>query len=453
MSRSVRALYRADWVLPVTAPPIRNGAVLVDDAGCIAAVGPQAAIEPPQGIEIIELGEAILLPGLINAHAHAELAMFRGALEDLPFCDWIVRLVGAKRGTLQDEDYRWAARWTMVEALRVGITTIACTESSTAAVAALREAGMRGIVYQEVFGPDPADAESAIRGLRERVEALRRDESADDLVRVGISPHAPYTVSDRLYRLGAELAIGEGFPMALHIAESAAERALVANGGGDFQPGLNARGIATPVRAGSPIELLDRLGVLRARPLLIHVVDVDDEDVRRIGASGSSVAHCPIANARLGHGIAPVTEMRAAGVPVALGTDSVGSNNRLDLLEEARVASILQRARLRTPAALGGEELLRMCTLEGARALGIEHRVGALQPGLEADLCAVSLRGVHARPVHDPLAALFHSTRGCDVILTVVRGRVLYNGERVLTVDEEATRSALDGIARRMGER
>lgn len=452
MSTSVRALYRADWVLPVTAPPIRNGAVLVDDAGRIAAVGPEAAIEPPEGIEIVELREAILLPGLINVHAHAELAMFRGALEDLPFCDWIVRLVGTKRGTLREEDYQWAARWTMVEALRAGITTIACTESSTAAVEALREAGLRGIAYQEVFGPDPSVAEKAMRSLREKVEALRRDEPADGLVRIGISPHAPYTVSDALYRLAAALALDEGLPMALHIAESAAERALVTRGEGDFHPGLNARGIATPVRAGSPVELLDRLGVLRTRPLLIHTVDVDDEDVRRIADSGSTVAHCPIANARLGHGIAPVPEMRAAGVPVGLGTDSVGSNNRLDLLEEARVASILQRARLRTPTALGGEDLLRMCTLEGARALGIEHRVGALQPGLEADLCAVSLRGVHARPVHDPLAALFHSTRGCDVILTVVQGRVLYDGRRVLTVDEEATRSALDAIARRMGE-
>lgn len=452
MNASPRALYRAGWVLPVTAPSIRNGAVLVDEHGRIAAVGPVAAVEPPDAIDIIELGEAILLPGLVNVHSHAELAMFRGALEDVSFSDWILRLVGTKRAVLTDDDFRWAGRWTMVEAIRAGITTLACTESSSAAAEALREAGLRGVVYQEVFGPDPAVAEDSMAELRARLAALRRDAGSEDLVRIGISPHAPYTVSDRLYGMATELALAEGLPMALHIAESVAERALVTRGGGDFQPGLSTRGIDTPVRATSSLELLDRLGVLRARPLLIHVVDTDEADRRRIADSGSTVAHCPIANARLGHGVAPVPEMREAGIAVGIGTDSVGSNNRIDLLEEARVASILQRARLRSSTVLPAEDLLRMCTLEGARALGMDDRVGALRPGMEADLCAVSVDAPHARPVHDPLATLFHSTRGGDVILTVVRGRVLFSGGKLGTVDESAARRALDAIAGRMGD-
>src|SRR5690606_30521518 len=143
-----------------------------------------------------------------------------------------------------------------------GMTTVACTESSSGAARALREAGMRGLIFQEVFGPDPTHAEDAVAALRRCTTELHAPD--DDLVRIGISPHAPYTVSDRLYRMATELALEEGLPMAVHIAESRAERELVTRGAGDFEPGLRARGIATPTRGESSIELLDRLGVLRA---------------------------------------------------------------------------------------------------------------------------------------------------------------------------------------------
>ncbi|MDP9348108.1 MAG: amidohydrolase family protein, partial [Gemmatimonadota bacterium] len=344
-------------------------------------------------------------------------------MEDLRFPDWILRLVGSKRAALRDEDYALAARWTLVECLRAGITTLAATEMSGAALGALREVGMRGVVYREVFGPDPAQAEDAMVELRGAVEALRREET--DLVRVGVSPHAPYTVSDRLFCAAAEYALSESLPVAVHAAESEAEDALVKRGAGDFAPGLRARGIATPARGESTVELFDRLGVLRTRPLLIHCVRLDGDDVRRMADHGCAVAHCPVANARLGHGLAPYPELREAGVRVGLGTDSVGSNNRLDLLEEARIASILQRARLADPRFLPAEDLLRLCTLDGAQVLGVDHRTGTLEPGKDADLCAVALTAPHTRPVHDPLAGLFHATRGTDVVLTAVRGEVL----------------------------
>ncbi|HEX2188788.1 MAG TPA: amidohydrolase family protein [Longimicrobiaceae bacterium] len=450
MARLPLRVYRAAWVLPVAAPPVRDGAVLVGADGRIAAVGPRAAIEPPGGAEVVELGEAALLPGLVNVHAHPELALFRGGLEDLRFRDWILRLVGSKRAALADPDYEVAARWTMVESLRAGITTLAATEMSGAAVGALREAGMRGVVYRETFGPDPAQAEDSLAELRVAVDRLRRDET--ELVRVGISPHAPYTVSDRLYAAAAEYALAEELPVAVHAAESAAEDDLVLRGDGDFAPGLRARGIATPARGRSTVEMLDRLGVLRARPLLIHCVRLDADDVRRVADSGAAVAHCPVANARLGHGVAPYPELRDAGVRVGLGTDSVGSNNRLDLLEEARAASTVHRALRRSPDLLPAAELLRLCTVEGARALGMEDRIGTLEPGKDADLCAVSLAAPHARPTHDPLAALFHAARGTDVVLAVVRGRVLYRDGVLATLDEAALRDAVDRASARLGE-
>lgn len=444
------SLYRAAWVLPVAGPPLRDGAVLVGADGRIAAVGPARGVDAPADIERVDLGEAALLPGLVNAHAHPELAMYRGALEDLRFRDWILRLVGSKRAALREDDYAAAARWTMVESLRTGVTTLAATEMSAAALDALVAAGMRGISYREVFGPDPAQRDESMADLRAALRDLRARET--DLVRVGISPHAPYTVSDGLFRAAGQLALDEGLPMAIHAAESAAERDLVVHGAGDFAPGLNARGIATPPRGRSTVELLDRLGVLRARPLLIHAVTLDADDVSRLAASGAAVAHCPVANARLGHGSAPVAELRAAGIRVGLGTDSVGSNNRLDLLEEARVAQILQRARLASTDALSGAELLRLVTLDGARALGLDDRVGTLEPGKDADLCAVSLAGPHVRPVHDPLAALFHAARGTDVVMTMVRGRVLYRDGRFATLDPAPLQAAVEDAAARLRE-
>lgn len=443
------AIYCAGWVLPVSGPPISEGAVLVDDRGVIAAVGPRDAIDAPEDVEVVNLPDAALLPGLVNVHAHPELAMFRGALEDLRFRDWILRLVGAKRSALGDDDFVAAALWTSVEAIRAGITTLGATEASGAAVHAFARAGLRGIVYQEVFGPDPRQAEQSMGELLRSLEALRS--AGGELVRVGISPHAPYTVSDDLYRAAAELARSESLPIAVHVAESAAERALVVDGDGDFAPGLRARGIATSRRGTSSIQMLERLGVLDARPLLIHCVDVDTADIERIAAAGATVAHCPVANAKLGHGLAPVPELRAAGVAVGLGTDSVASNNRLDVLEEARIAALLQRAVHRSHDLLAPGDLLRMATVEGATALRLDDRIGTLEPGRAADLCAVSLAGAHVRPVHDPIAAVFHAARASDVVLTVVAGRVLYQDGEVLTVDVDEIGAMVGEAAARLG--
>lgn len=442
-------LYRAAWVLPVTAPPIRDGAVLVDESGRIAAVGPAESTPAPEDAALVDLPEAALLPGLVNTHGHPELAAFRGLLEDLPFHRWIPTLIRVKREAgLAAEDFDISARWTCIEALAAGITTIGATEDSGAALDALKEAGMGGIVYREVFGIEPRRADEAMAGLRAKVEAMRERET--DRVRVGISPHAPYTVSDQLFGRTGEYALAEGLPIAIHTAEAQAEAELIAHGTGHFARWLHESGIETPPRARSTIELLDRTGALRARPLLIHCVLVDDDDRLRIADAGATIAHCPIANARLGHGAAPLREILEAGIAVGLGTDSVASNNRLDLLEEARTAQILQRARHHAPSLLPAHELLRLTTIEGARALGLESRIGSLEPGKDADLCAISLRGPHTAPCHDPTTTIFHAARAPDVILTVARGRTLYRDGTVLSLDIDALRPRFEDIARRL---
>ena len=441
--------YLANWVLPVSSPPIPGGAVLVAGNGQIEAVGQRARVAPGERVAVVDLGEAILLPGLINAHVHAELAAFRGLLEDLPFQQWIPTLRRCKQEAAPTPDeLRAAALLTCAESLAAGITTFGATEDSDAAVLALQESGMRGVIFREVFGPDPRQAATAAAELASRVAELRT--IAGDLVGIGVSPHAAYTVSDELYRLVARLAHDESLAVAVHAAEAEAEEQLVVRGEGPFAAGLRTRGIATPARARSVVALLEATGLLELRPLVIHGVRLNPWDIERLALAGASVAHCPTANARLGHGIAPVVELRAAGVNVALGTDSVAANNRLDLLEEARTAQLLQRARLRSASALSPPELLELATMAGARALGLEHLIGSLEPGKDADLCAVRTDRPHTRPSLDPIATLFLAARGSDVVLTTVRGRTLYRSGQFTTLDPAALAAPVECLAARV---
>ena len=412
--------YRARWLLPISAPPVPDGVVAVDGER-IAYVG--AIAGAPPGTEV-DLGDAVLMPGLVNAHCHLELTAMRGFLEELDFGDWILRLATAKRAVLTDVQMLVdSARLGIAEGLRAGITTYGDTCHSGVVVDALRDCGVRGIMYQEVFGPDPAQCEAAMAELRDQIAAERSLETP--LVRVGVSPHAPYTVSDELYQAATQFALDERLPMAAHIAEAEVESQLVERGAGRFADGLRARGIAVRPRATSSIALLERLGVLDAKPLLIHCIRLTPDDVERVARSGSSVAHCPAANAKLGHGIAPLRELLDAGARVALGSDSVASNNRMDILEEAHLAVLFQDARLARHDALNATEALRLTTLGGAEVLGVADRVGSLEPGKEADLAAFSLSSPRGVPVHGPESAVVHALRGTDATFVAVAGRVL----------------------------
>ena len=443
-----RRILTADWVLPITAPPIEHGAVLIDEHGAIEAVAGAAELKS-DAIPTEHFGRAAILPGLINVHSHPELAPLRGLLDDLPFHLWIPALMKSKRGAqLSEDDYAAAAQWTCIEAARAGVTTLGATEASGSALSALRAAGMRGVVYIETFGPAPEQVGESLSDLLRRMQILAP--LCNDLVQIGVSPHAPYSVSDTLYVAASAYARSESLPLATHAGEAETEELLVREGIGPFAAGLRARGIATPQRGHSTIELLDRLNVLGERTLLIHCVRISREDIARIAASGSAIAHCPVANARLGHGTAPMVEARAAGITVAIGTDSVASNNRIDLLEEARIAQIAQRARLAASGAFPAEQLLPMITIDAARALGIDSRVGSLEVGKDADLCVISLERAHTRPVGSIENALIHAARGSDVRLTTVQGRVVFDGERVQSLNEAEIGQRIDELAVRL---
>src|SRR4029079_9696635 len=235
--------YRARWVVPISSPPIADGAVVVDGAQ-ITYVGESDGA--PAGTDG-DLGDVLLMPGLVNAHTHLELTAMRGFLEDLDFRRWILRLTNARRAVLDRDALLASARYGLEEGVRAGVTSYADTSESGVVIQAMREAGVRGVMYQEVVGSDPSQCAESIAGLREKFAGLRYLETP--LVRLGISPHAPYTVSDDLFRATTQLAREQQLPMAIHIAESEIEHQLVTNGSGGFAEGLRRRGIAVTPRA------------------------------------------------------------------------------------------------------------------------------------------------------------------------------------------------------------
>ena len=401
--------------------PIANGAVAVA-ADRITFVGPSA--EAPTGA-VIDLGDAALMPGLVNVHTHLELTPLRHLLEGLDFAQWIRTLTTLRRTELADpRDIETGARIGIAEGLLRGITTFADTsDSATPVVHALRGMGVRGIVYKEVFGPDPAQCTAALVGLRDAVRALRQCES--DMVRIGVSPHAPYSVSKPLFGATAAYALAENLPMAVHLAESAFEEDLVVRGEGPYAENWRSRGIdPATARARSSVALLHEAGALHARPLIIHAVRVDADDIALLAAAKCAVAHCPVSNARFGHGIAPLQAMLDAGIAVGIGTDSVASNNRMDLLDEARVAHLMACTSTRSWRAFPATRALWHATAGGAQALGVWGGLGTLSVGAPADLCAFGVDGLAAMPLADVRDALIHGVAGAPARMTVAAGLV-----------------------------
>ncbi len=440
-------VYRASWVLPMVHPPIANGAVAVE-GGRIAYVGPAASA--PTGT-VVDLGDAALMPGLVNVHTHLELTPLRHLLEGLDFAQWIRTLTYLRRTELSDAaELECGARIGIAEGLLRGITTYADTSDSGTPVAlAMRAMGVRGIVYKEVFGPDPKQCAQSLVELRDSVRELQTLEVP--AVRIGVSPHAPYSVSRDLFGAVASYAIAERLPMAVHLAESRFEEDLVVRGEGPYAENWRTRGIdPAGARARSSVALLHEAGALRAKPLIIHGVRMDAADIALLADARCAIAHCPVSNARFGHGIAPVQAMLDAGLRVGIGTDSVASNNRMDVLDEVRVAHLMACTRQLSWRAFPAERALWHATAGGAAALGLWTGLGTLTVDAPADLCAFPLDGLAAKPMVDVADALLHGTAGAPARLTVVAGvQRTYDG--VLT-DLDAHRSDRSRFDR-LGER
>ena len=397
----------ADWIVPVEGQPIEGGAIAIADDGTISAVGTTDEI----GRGDVYNG-CVIVPGFVNAHSHLEYAVYAGFGDGLPFVPWIGIHIQRKEA-LDLDDMVAIATVGAHECLRSGITTVGDCSFSGAAATAAAATGLRAVVYLEVFGSD----ESALDRFHEtkaRIEPL-----LSDRLQVGVSPHAPYTCTIEVYRACAAL----GLPQATHFAESVAEREWLVNGVGDWSP-LAVFLVPPPGTTG--IRMLASDGILGPGLIVAHCVHVDGEEIELLAKHGVGVAHCPRSNGYLGCGVAPLEELRAAGIALSIATDSPASTPSFDLFEEIRSAIVGARSRAGRPDALSAADALELATLGGARVLGLEDRIGSIVVGKQADLAVISLAGSPFDPVEDPVMAAVLGGSPDRVAATLVAGELRY---------------------------
>ncbi len=444
-------LYSGHWVLPISSSPVEDGAIAINGSQ-ITDVGSRASLvgKYPEAT-VHHYQDAAILPGLVNAHSHLELTAMRGFLEDeeSDFPGWLKKLTVARLELMTPDDRYVSAVWGATEAVRAGITALAdASDGAYQSMKALSEVGLRGIVFQESFGPDPQLADDNLAKLTAKIARLL--ELGTPLVKAGVSPHAPYTVCGRQLELISEFALTENLPLMMHAAESVAEEMLLREGKGTFAEALTNRGIEWHAPGLSTIQYLKRHGVLQTKPLLAHCIRVDDADIETLKNSGARVAHCPKSNAKLGHGRAPLLSYLDRGIAVGLGSDSVASNNTCDIFEEARFATLMARSNSYEwggQRMLAATDALHAATAGGARALGLEGQTGELRAGLQADFAVVSLAGPHQLPSYDPINTLIFASSARDVVLTVVAGREVFSAGTVTTIDEERLAARMKEIA------
>ena len=394
----------ADWVVPVEGPPIRDGAVAIDESGLIAAVGARDELGAGD-----HYADAVILPGFVNAHTHLEYEVYAGFGDGLGFADWIGLHVQRKQ-RIAFEDMEAIARLGALNCLRSGITTVGDCSFSGAAATACAQLGLRGTIYLEVFGTDA----QRFQPMQERIA----DVLSDDL-RVGISPHAPYTCTIDLYREAAAFDL----PIATHLAESDDETEFLLTGKGAWESFAE---MLVPPPGATGIRALAEAGLLDSNVLAAHCVKADEEEIALLAEHDVAVAHCPRSNGILGCGVAPLTALRDAGIRVCIATDSPASTPSFDMFDEMRAAIYAARAREQRPDALTTRDALELATLGGARALGLDGSVGSLVPGKKGDVTILSLAASSFIPWEDPVtgAVLGGSPQG--VIATLVSGKPRY---------------------------
>lgn len=401
----------ARWVVPVVpaGAVIEHGSVAVA-GGLIQGVGERAAIHAafePAGS--LNLGEHALIPGLVNAHGHAAMALLRGYAEDAPLEEWLNDHIWPLEQRLVSEAFvRDGTRLAVAEMIRSGTTCFSDMYFfPEVAAEAAREAGMRCQVAFPIIEFPNAWSDSTEDALHKGM-ALHDGYRNHPQVRVAFGPHSAYSVSrgdlEKILMYSEELEAA----VHIHLHETAAEVA------------------AARAQHGSGwIEMLGDVGLLGPRLQAVHVTQAEPEDIQRLAEAQAHVVHCPHSNLKLASGICPVSALLDAGVNVALGTDGAGSNNTLDLLGEARLASLLAKITRADARALPERRALEMATLGGARALGMEAQVGSLETGKQADLVAVDLGAPRFQPVYDPVSALVHTQAGSAVSHVWVGGRPL----------------------------
>ena len=423
-TRKVDIIVTGGTVITMAGANIDDGAVAIDK-GRIVAVGKSADIARRYvAVDTINARGTAVLPGFVNAHTHVPMTLFRGIADDLDLMDWLQRFIFPAEAKNVDRDFvRWGTRLAAAEMIASGTTTFTDMyyfESDVAAEA--KKAGLRAVVGETMIdfpAPDNKTWDAAVAYVREFVTHWR----GDRLITPALAPHAPYTVSRAHLEQVRALATELHAPILIHVAETKNEAAQIKD---------NTAGL-------SPAAYLDSIGLLGHDVIVAPGTWLTPDDIRTFAAKRVGVAHCPESNMMLASGVAHVVDMRKAGVAVGLGTDGpAGSNNNLDMVEEAASAARLQKITLDDPKALSARDVLEMATLGGAKALGMEDRIGSLEAGKRADVIIIDLQQPKTQPVYSVESAVIYAASGNSVVTTICDGKVLMRNRKVLTVDVPA---------------
>ncbi|KRV81726.1 TRZ/ATZ family hydrolase [Pseudomonas citronellolis] len=423
------------WIVPVEPAGVvlRDHALGIRD-GRIALLAPRAEALRQPAAETRELPGMLLAPGLVNAHGHAAMSLFRGLADDLPLMTWLQEHIWPAEAKWVDEDFvRTGSELAIAEQIKGGISCFSDMYFHPRVTCeAVHDSGIRAQVCVPVLDFPMPGARDALEAIRQGV-ALHDDLKHHPRIRVAFGPHAPYTVGDdkleNVLMLAEELDAG----IQMHVHETAFE----------VQQALEKS-------AERPLARLHRLGLLGPRFQAVHMTQVSDEDLELLVETNSSVIHCPESNLKLASGFCPVERLWQAGVNVAIGTDGAASNNDLDLLGETRTAALLAKAVAGQATALDAHRALRMATLNGARALGLEQEIGSLELGKSADLVAFDLSGLAQQPVYEPVSQLIYAT-GRDCVRHLwVGGKQLLDAGRLTRLDEGRLAAEVGAWGRRI---
>ena len=371
-----------------------------------------------QANRIIDCTDMLAIPGLINAHTHAAMTLFRSYADDMLLMDWLKDKIWPAEAKLTGEDVYWGTLLAVAEMLRSGTTAFADMYFfMSEAARAVEESGIRAVLSRGMAGVAP-NAEQALR----ESEVFYKEwyNGSDGRITVMLGPHAPYTCPPAYLRRVVDLAGKLGAEIHIHLSETAGEVADCIKQNGK-----------------SPIALMDELGVLDCGVLAAHCVHVSPEDMAIMAAKKVRVAHNPGSNMKLASGIAPVPDMLQAGIVVSLGTDGAASNNNLDMIEEIRLAATLHKVHRLDPLAVPATAAIDMATRQGAIALGLGSITGSLAAGYKADIVLLDMRSPHWYPRHDRSSLLAFAAAGADVHTVLVDGRILLENRRLTTIDEE----------------
>jgi 5-methylthioadenosine/S-adenosylhomocysteine deaminase len=415
---------------------IEDGVIAIKD-GKIAFVGRSLSAPQIEAEETIKAKGKVAMPGLINCHTHVAMTLFRGLAEDKPLDVWLRETIWPLETKLASGDVYAGALLGCLEMLKSGTTCFADMYFHESAVAkAVSESGLRGVLAEGIL--EAGNKKMGEETFNRSVNFAKNFQGfSDGRVTTMLAPHAAYSCSPELLKEIRSKALELGIGVHIHLAESA-----------EMFKELEKR------YGCSEVEFLHRLGFFKGHVLAAHCINLSESDRRILAEHGVNVVHVPVANMKFGLGVAKIKELIDLGVNVALGTDGPASNNSLDMFETMKFAALLQKHVYRNSEVLSAYQVLRMATLDGAKALGLETAIGSLEVGKKADIILVDLSKPHLRPLHDVYATLVYSARGADVDTVIVDGKVLMENRRVKTLDEEtvmekAERSAEDLLTRK----